>query len=85
MIVVTWEPFSFARGYSTLKVPTEGWTALKGETLLTRLWDVESDPGQAAPLDAPAIESAMIGHLTRLMRECDAPPEQFVRLGLEPA
>jgi hypothetical protein len=25
----------------------------------------------------------MIGHLTRLMQECDAPPEQFERLGLE--
>lgn len=33
-------------------------------------------------MEDPAVEEYMIGHLVRLMRENDAPPEQFARLGL---
>jgi arylsulfatase A-like enzyme len=76
-------PLSFTRGMPVMKVPTEGWAAAKGEVLQTRLWDVQSDPLQSRPLDDKAVEAAMVGHMTRLMRECDAPAEQFARLGLE--
>jgi hypothetical protein len=76
-------PFDFTRGYRTMRVPARSWTAAKGEVLKTRLWDVENDPGQAAPLENAATERVMIDHLVRLMRECDAPPEQYARLGLE--
>jgi hypothetical protein len=78
-------PFTFTRGCPTLKIPSEGWVSARGEVLHTRLWDVESDPKQTQPIDDAALEATMAGHLTRLMRECDAPPEQFARLGLEPA
>jgi hypothetical protein len=76
-------PFSFTRGCPTLKIPAQGWTAPGGSVLQTCLWDIESDPLQEQPLENPEIEQKMIGHLVRLMQECDAPPEQFERLGLE--
>ncbi len=76
-------PLSFTRGCPVMKIPAQGWAALRGEVLHTRLWDVQNDPQQAQPLVDPEIERRMIGHLNRLMQECDAPPEQFERLGLE--
>jgi hypothetical protein len=47
------------------------------------LFDVENDPAQEQPLDDPAVAQTMTDHLTRLMRENDAPEEQFERLGLD--
>jgi hypothetical protein len=75
-------PFSFTKECPIPRVPCGGRPGLRGRATETLLWDVESDPGQARPLDDPAVENRMIGHLTRLMRECDAPPEQYERLGL---
>ena len=48
----------------------------------TRLYDIESDPGQAAPLNDPVIEQSMVASMTRLMLANQAPPEAFVRLGI---
>ena len=45
--------------------------------------DVESDPRQTKPIQDAAVEKRMIEHLIRLMKECDAPKEQFERLGLK--
>ena len=46
------------------------------------LFHIEKDPGQEHPLDAPETERTMIEHLTRLLKESDAPRDQFERLGL---
>ena len=46
------------------------------------LYDLRSDPHQENPLQDAAIERTMIDHLVRLMKDCDAPAEQFTRLGL---
>ena len=74
-------PFAFTKNCPTLRLPKD--TAPPGgEAEKTLLWDVRADPGQQKPLDDPETERRMIGHLVRLMRECDAPPEQFERLGL---
>ena len=35
-------------------------------------------------MDDPDVEQMMTEHLVRLMKENDAPPEQFERLGLRP-
>jgi arylsulfatase A-like enzyme len=78
-------PFSFTKGCPTLRQPTTSWIAQHGDVKETRLYDLAEDPGQTHPIENPEIEAGMIGHLTRLMRECDAPPEQFERLGLKPA
>lgn len=74
-------PFRFTKGCPTMKIPGRAW--FRDESLFqSRLWDVEADPAQERPLDDVAIERRMTEHLVRLMKECDAPAEQFTRLGL---
>lgn len=48
----------------------------------TRLYDLATDPGQAQPLQDPAVEARMTALMTRLMAANHAPPEAFARLGL---
>jgi arylsulfatase A-like enzyme len=75
-------PFSFTKECPTMRVPCRGRPGPRGRAQETLLWNVEEDPGQARPLEDPAVEARMIGHLSRLMAECDAPAEQYERLGL---
>jgi arylsulfatase A-like enzyme len=77
-------PFAFTKGCPTMKIPSTGSPGLRGGIGDTLLWDVQNDPQQAQPLDDPQAEERMIAHLVRLMRECDAPREQYERLGLQP-
>jgi len=76
------EPLSFTKGCRVMKIPTGG----NGSPHIrkTLLFDKQTDPKQQNPLSDPEIEKKMIAHLVEAMRECDAPPEQFERLGLEP-
>jgi len=48
----------------------------------TLLFDRETDPRQEHSLTGTALEARCIELLKRAMRECGAPPEQFIRLGL---
>jgi arylsulfatase A-like enzyme len=79
------EPFEFTKGTPTLRIdsarPAQA-DGLKGEIAETRLYDLENDPLQEHPIDDPEVEKMMIAHLERLMRENNAPTEQFERLGL---
>ena len=78
------DPFAFTKDCPLLKIDAKG----KGsgdpddEKMQTFLFDLEEDPGQEHPLDDPEIEKRMIELLVKLMRENEAPPEQFERLGL---
>jgi arylsulfatase A-like enzyme len=73
-------PLSFTKGCRVLKVPIQqGRSAADFGTLL---FDLETDPQQNRPLQDAGIEGRMTQHLIRLMSECDAPCEQFERLGL---
>lgn len=47
------------------------------------LFDMESDPGQQHPLKDKVLEEYMIRGMVSCMKKNDAPPEQYVRLGLE--
>jgi arylsulfatase A-like enzyme len=80
------EPFAFTKGLKTLKVDAKARGQETGADrqvqFPTALYDLEQDPDQQAPIDAPKVEARLCGHLTQLMRENDAPPEQFTRLGL---
>ena len=49
----------------------------------TLLYDLETDPSQEHPIQDEEIEERMQRNMVRLMRENDAPKEQYVRLGLE--
>jgi arylsulfatase A-like enzyme len=77
------KPFAFSKGYPLLRyrVPQRGSSAHKFGHLL---FDLEADPRQQRPLQDPALEQTMRGHLLDLMRQCDAPAEQYKRLGLRP-
>jgi arylsulfatase A-like enzyme len=74
------EPFSFTKGCRTMKVETR--PGVNPHQFGTMLFDLQTDPKQEHPLDDPAAEEMMVKHLIRLMKENDAPPEQFERLGL---
>jgi arylsulfatase A-like enzyme len=72
-------PFSFTKGCPTMKVRSpKKWTPD-----VNLLFDLETDPHQERPIDDPAIEKRMIEHMIRLMRQCDAPAEQYERMGLQ--
>ncbi|MCZ7645464.1 MAG: sulfatase [Planctomycetota bacterium] len=49
-----------------------------------QLWDLEQDYKQAAPLDNPALEKRLAERIRAHMQACEAPVEQYARLGLEP-
>jgi hypothetical protein len=75
------EPFTFTKGCRAMKIKAR--SAVNAHQFGTMLFDLEDDPRQEKPLHNPDIEAQMIRHIVRLMRENDAPPEQFERLGLE--
>ena len=68
----------------TLRIPAQRWPG--SHPYETLLFDLHKDPKQESPMDDrdidPAVKQAMIEHLVRLMKENDAPKEQFARLGL---
>ncbi|MBN1993187.1 MAG: sulfatase [Anaerolineae bacterium] len=73
-------PFSFSKGCRLMKIATRPWQ--NPYPFGTLLFDLHNDPKQEHPLDAPAVEERMNQYLVKLMKEHDAPPEQFERLGL---
>ncbi|NLD45318.1 MAG: sulfatase, partial [Chloroflexi bacterium] len=79
-------PLPFSKGAPLLRIPARAPTNkdIAPALLDTLLFDLESDPAQEHPLEDAdgAVEARMVEHLVRLMRENDAPPEQYARLGL---
>lgn len=77
-------PFAFTKGCRTLKIDMTGHGAPFGNMYRfgTRLYDLQSDPGQRAPLDDADTELRLIADMIGWMRNTDAPPEQYTRLGL---
>lgn len=79
------EPFTFTKGCRTMRVPNRLPAAGADDAKFkTALYDLESDPQQEAPIRDVAAERRMKELLVRLMKACDAPREQYERLGLEP-
>ncbi len=74
------EPFTFTKGVRTLRIP--GRTFINPYQHGTLLFDLESDPEQRTPIVDDAAELRMATLLVELMRESDAPPSQYERLGL---
>ncbi len=73
-------PFDFSQGCRMMKIPAR--KSNYGHEYGTLLWDLEADPKQESPIEDEAIEARMIDLMVRLMKENDAPPEQYERLGL---
>jgi hypothetical protein len=76
------EPFKFTKGCKTVKIKARPWG---GDASInsTLLFDLKSDPEQLNPLNDKEIEETMTKFMVSLMKETDAPIEQFTRLGLE--
>ncbi|MCD8052998.1 MAG: sulfatase [Lachnospiraceae bacterium] len=83
-------PFAFTKGVPVMKISGEiklsGTPEGKKPEFVryrTELFDLKTDPEQKHPIENPAIEARMIRHMIRLMRENEAPSEQYLRLGLQ--
>jgi len=76
-------PFSFTRDMPTLKIPLRD----AGEPVDDGQWgdllfDLEADPQQEQPLDDPEVKRRLCTRMAELMRQVDAPAEQYQRMGL---
>jgi hypothetical protein len=78
------EPFSFTKGMRLLRIPSGGSLSQPVEgTVGDLLYDVRADAGQQTQLDDSEVVERLSSQMAELMRECDAPAEQFVRMGLQ--
>lgn len=73
--------FSFTQGMPLFRIPIPQRQNRAAE-LGSLLFDLETDPQQAQTLDDSGLEQTMIDHLRTLMHQCEAPADQFERLGL---
>ena len=74
------EPFGFSKGCRLMKTKGRAWS--KQHEYGNLLFDLEADPWQAAALDDEGQEERMLGLLRGLMQECEAPEDQYERLGI---
>ncbi len=74
------EPFTFTKGCRTMQIGARPWSS--AEPLHTLLFDLETDPTQNHPIQNPEVEARLAAMMARLMRDNDAPGDQFTRLGL---
>lgn len=72
-------PFSFTKGCRILKVAAQAW--FDAHSFGSMLFDLETDPKQERPMRDPENVSRMTRLMIQLMKESDAPVEQFERLG----
>jgi arylsulfatase A-like enzyme len=85
--------FNFTQGVPLLKVPARrnakgqpvGHTGQGSgyEDTTTVLFDLHNDPDQLNPIRDEEVETRLMTQVDQLMRKNDAPPEAFLRLGLE--
>ncbi|MCD0501517.1 sulfatase [Bordetella petrii] len=85
-------PFAFTQGVPLLKVPARrndrgqptGHQGQGGgyEDTTTVLYDLDNDYAQQRPFRDPGIEQRLQALMMKIMRENDAPPEAYQRLGL---
>lgn len=80
------EPFTFTKGVPTMRISaqedTTGDTSIKFG-LGTCLYDLREDPLQNHPIQNADVEQRMVEAMVRLMKENDAPEEQYIRMGLQ--
>ncbi|MCC7408540.1 MAG: sulfatase [Phycisphaeraceae bacterium] len=75
--------FSFTKGCPVMRTGHGGhWVGRNADRLPTMLFDLQEDPREERPLQDPQVVQRMTDHLVRLMRQADAPPEQYERLGV---
>ena len=80
------DPFSFTKDCRTMRIGGDGG---EGSAFISRvhkygssLYDLDRDPQQLAPIADDDVTERLIASMTALMAQCDAPPEQYERLGI---
>lgn len=79
-------PFPFTKDCPTLKIPSRyGLPGNEKSTsaLPTQLFDLKDDPDQATPIHNSEVEALLSAALVQELKRCDAPKEQYSRLGLQ--
>jgi arylsulfatase A-like enzyme len=79
------EPFSFTKGVRTMKISATGRLPGGEDIRLKRptlLYNLVEDPTQKSPIHDAAVEQRLATRMAELMREYDAPVEQYERMGL---
>ncbi len=78
--------FSFTKGTPLFKIGSvedkTGDTTPKHQ-MHTMLFDLRKDPEQKNPISDAEVENRMIEAMIKIMKENDAPEEQYIRLGLK--
>ena len=74
-------PFKFTKGCPVLKVKSHD--KYKVARFGTRLYDLVKDPREEHPIEDPVVETRMAEAMVDMMKENDAPIEQYERMGLE--
>lgn len=74
------EPFSFSKGCRTMKIAGRPW--VDAHAFGTKLFDLSRDPSQERPIEDKAVEERLIAQMQQIMKDTDAPLEQYERLGL---
>ena len=86
MKTMNWHPgFSFTKETPVMQITSmddrSGDTSMK-KMPGTMLFDLKKDPEQLTPISDPETEQRLILNMIQLMKENDAPDEQYLRLGL---
>ncbi len=74
-------PFSFTKGAPVMQMEPDG-NFGGGHGYGDLLFDLQADPSQEHPIEDEAQKARLEGLMAALLKENDAPPEQFERLGL---
>jgi arylsulfatase A-like enzyme len=75
-------PFTFTKGCPVNRMDATAVHGVKAHRFGTLLFDLQNDPKQQNPIKDEVVEERMIGLLVQLMKENNAPHEQYERLGL---
>jgi arylsulfatase A-like enzyme len=76
------DPFGFTKGCRTMKIASGPIHDSIQHEFGTMLFDLDRDYDQEHPVDDADAQARMAAALAEQMRLCEAPPEQFERLGL---
>lgn len=84
------DDFSFTKGAPLMKIPASGSTSPNNSCYLYEehmkygdlLFDLETDPDQKHPIEDEEVKARLIGAMKDLMKENEAPPELYERIGL---
>ncbi|WOO40721.1 sulfatase [Rubellicoccus peritrichatus] len=76
------DPFSFTKGHRLLKIGKPGGKRNDDSAPDSLLYDLASDPEQKHAITDESVENRLVQRMKELMQDCDAPSEQYARMGL---